>query len=136
MSDVGPPTDHNQTSTPKETLKLLYDLDALTQIPEGEFTKDIPPPLIGDFTKLASKSTPTQDWQSGPSSVSTGSRNQVDEEEDEEEEESDDEYDVRPPRSTNPRTLEERIRQELEYIDNLLEQDEEEDEQNMAVPRE
>ncbi|CAI5511206.1 unnamed protein product [Closterium sp. Naga37s-1] len=137
MPDVGPPTDHIDTSTPEETLKLLYDLDALTQIPEGEFTKDIPPPPIGEFTKPASKSTPTQDGQPGPSSVPGGSGNQVDdEEEEEEEEESDDEYDERPPRSTNPRTLEERLRRELEYIDDMLEQDEDEDEQNMAVPRE
>ncbi|CAI7790398.1 unnamed protein product [Closterium sp. NIES-53] len=134
MYDVGPPTDYNETSTPKEMFKLLYDLDALTQIPEREFTKGIPPPPIGELTKPASKSTPTQDGQPGPSSVSAGSGNQVDD--DDEEEESDDEYDERPLRSTNPRTLEERLRQELEYVDNLLEQDEEEDEQNMAVPRE
>ncbi|CAI7882721.1 unnamed protein product [Closterium sp. NIES-54] len=131
MPDVGPPTDHIETSTPEETLNLLYDLDALTQIPEGEFTKDIPPPPIGEFTKPASKSTPTQDGQPGPSSVPGGSGNQVDEEEgeeEEEEEESDDEYDERPPRSTNPRTLEERLRRELEYIDDMLEQDEDDSE--------
>ncbi|CAI5532492.1 unnamed protein product [Closterium sp. Naga37s-1] len=132
MPDVGPPTDHNPTSIPEETLKLLYDLDALTQIPEGEFTKDIPPPPIGEFTKPASTSTPTQNGQPGSSSVPPGAGNQGD---DEEEEESDGEYDERPPRSTNPRTLEERLRRELEYIDDMLEQDEEEDEQNMAVPR-
>ncbi|CAI7818062.1 unnamed protein product [Closterium sp. NIES-54] len=131
MSDVGPPTDHNPTSTSEETLKLLYDLDALTQIPEGEFIKGIPPPSIGEFTKPASKSTSTQDGQPGPSSVPAGAESQGD---DDDEEESDNEYDERPPRSTNPRTLEERLRREIEYIDDMFEQDEEEDEQNMAVP--
>ncbi|CAI5528573.1 unnamed protein product [Closterium sp. Naga37s-1] len=130
MSDVGPPTGNNPTSTPEETLKLLYGLDALTQIPEGEFTKDIPPPPIGEFT---SKSTPTQDGQRGPSSVPPDAENQGDDDDDEE---SDDEYDERPPRSTNPRTLEERLRREFEYIDDMLEQDEKEDEQDMAMPRE
>ncbi|CAI7833309.1 unnamed protein product [Closterium sp. NIES-53] len=76
-----------------------------------------------------------QDGQPGPSLVPAGSGNQVDDNDDEEEE-SDDEYGERPLRSTNPRTLEERLRRELEYIDNLLEQDEEEDKKNMAVPRE
>ncbi|CAI7741090.1 unnamed protein product [Closterium sp. NIES-53] len=132
MPGVGPPTDHIQTSTPEETLNLLYDLDALTQIPEGEFTKDIPPPPIGEFTKPASKSTPTQDRQPGPSSVPGGSGNQVYDDDDEEES---DEYDERPPRGTNLRTLEEHLRRELEYIDDMLEQDEDEDEQNMAAPR-
>ncbi|CAI7870544.1 unnamed protein product [Closterium sp. NIES-53] len=92
-SDVGPPIEHNPTSTPKETLKLLYDLDALTQIPEGEFTKDIPPPPIREFTKPASKSTLTQDGQPGPSSVPDGAENQDDDDDDVE---SDDEYDERP----------------------------------------
>ncbi|CAI5982456.1 unnamed protein product [Closterium sp. NIES-64] len=129
MPDVGTPTDHSPSSAPVETLKLLYDLDKLTQIPEGEYTKDIPNPPIGEFTK---KSTPTADGQTGPSSVPAGSENQGGDDDDE----SDDEVDDRPPRSTNPRTLEECLRREFEYIRDMLEVDEEEDNQHMAVPRE
>ncbi|CAI5976202.1 unnamed protein product [Closterium sp. NIES-64] len=132
MPDVGTPTDHSPSSAPVETLKFLYDLDKLTQIPEGEYTKDIPNPPIGEFTK---KSTPTADGQTGPSSVPAGSENQGDNDE-EDEEESDDEVDDRPPRSTNPRTLEERLRREFEYIRDMLEADEKEDDQHMSVPRE
>ncbi|CAI7884889.1 unnamed protein product [Closterium sp. NIES-53] len=89
MSDVGPPTNNNPTSNPEETLKLPYDLDARTRIPEGEFTKDIPPPSRGEFTKPASKSTPTQDGQPRTSSVPAGTGNQGD---DDDNKESDDEY--------------------------------------------
>ncbi|CAI5488238.1 unnamed protein product [Closterium sp. Naga37s-1] len=139
MSDASPSTDHSPTSTEEETLSLLYDLDKLTQIPEGEFTKDIPPLPIGEFNKKK-KQNPTRTGQPGTSSAPAGSGNQVEVEEEEdgeeEEEESDDENDERPPRSTNQRTLEERLRRELEYIDNLLEQDEDADQENLSVPRE
>ncbi|CAI5531814.1 unnamed protein product [Closterium sp. Naga37s-1] len=140
MTDARPSTDHSPTSTEEETLSLLYDLDKLTQIPEGEFTKDIPPPPIGEFNKIKEQN-PTRNGRPGTSSAPAGSGNQVevDEEEDggeEEEEESDDENDERPPRSTCQRTLEERLRRELEYIDDLLEQDEDADQENLSVPRE
>ncbi|CAI5966352.1 unnamed protein product [Closterium sp. NIES-65] len=79
----------------------------------------------------------------GTSSAPAGSGNQVevDEEEDggeeeEEEEERDDENDECPPRSTSQRTLEERLGRKLEYIDDLLEQDEDADQENLSVPRE
>ncbi|CAI5495267.1 unnamed protein product [Closterium sp. Naga37s-1] len=139
MSDASPSTDHSPTSTEEETLPLLYDLDKLTQIQEGEFTKDIPPLPIGEFNKKK-KQNSTRTGQPGTSSAPAGSGNQVEVEEEEdgeeEEEESDDENDERPPRSTNQRTLEERLRRELEYIDNLLEQDEDADQENLSVPRE
>ncbi|CAI6012149.1 unnamed protein product [Closterium sp. NIES-65] len=140
MTDARPSTDHSPTSTEEETLPLLYDLDKLTQIPEGEFTKDIPPPPIGDFNKKK-KQNPTRNGRPGTSSAPAGSGNQVEVEEEEdggeeEEEESDDENDERPPRSTSQRTLEERLRRELEYIDDLLEQDEDADQENLSVPRE
>ncbi|CAI5982297.1 unnamed protein product [Closterium sp. NIES-65] len=139
MTDARPSTDHSPTSTEEETLPLLYDLDKLTQIPEGEFTKDIPPPPIGEFNKKT-KQNLTRNGRPGTSSAPAGSGNQVEvkEEEDggeEEEEESDDENDERPPRSTSQRTLEERLRRELEYIDDLLEQDEDADQENLSVPR-
>ncbi|CAI5995836.1 unnamed protein product [Closterium sp. NIES-64] len=139
MSDASPSTDHSPTSTEEETLPLLYDLDKQTQIPEGEFTKDIPPPPIGECNKKK-KQSPTQNGQPGTSSALACSGNQVEvkEEEDgeEDEEESDDENDERPSRSTNQLTLEERLRRELEYIDNLLEQDADEDQENLLVSRE
>ncbi|CAI5941263.1 unnamed protein product [Closterium sp. NIES-64] len=141
MTDARPSTDHSPTSTEEETLPLLYDLDKLTQIPEGEFTKDIPPPPIGEFNNKK-KQNPTRNGRPRTSSAPAGSGNQVEVEEEEdggeeeEEEESDDENDERPPRSTSQRTLEERLRRELEYIDDLLEQDEDADQENLSVPRE
>ncbi|CAI5498706.1 unnamed protein product [Closterium sp. Naga37s-1] len=157
----GRPVECTTTSNPSSTLPLLYDLDALSQIPAGESTKDIPPAPIGEFTKprkstaptnageagtssvptnageAGLSSVPTNAGEAGPSSVPDGAGDQ-DEESDDASSCSDDEDedDPRPRRGAGPRTLEEKLRGERAFIEDLLDEDELEDLLNMAVPRE
>ncbi|CAI6010220.1 unnamed protein product [Closterium sp. NIES-65] len=129
------PVDHTPTSNPSSTLPLLYDLDALAQIPQGEFTKDVPPAPIGEFTKPRKTSTPTDAGEAGPSHVPDGSGDQ-DEEDYSSASDEDDEDDPRPRRGTGPRTLEEKLRGERAFIEELLDEDELEDLLHTSVPRE
>ncbi|CAI5533725.1 unnamed protein product [Closterium sp. Naga37s-1] len=110
-----------------ERLEVEAELDSL----DREFEEDRRATLRAFTTPV----TQYRLWFTNPRNLEV----EVDEEEDggeEEEEESDDENDERPPHSTSQRTLEERLRWELEYIDDLLEQDEDADQENLSVPRE
>ncbi|CAI5998142.1 unnamed protein product [Closterium sp. NIES-64] len=129
------PVDRTPTSNPSSTLPLLYDLDALAQIPQGEFTKDVPPAPIGEFTKPRKTSTPTDAGEAGPSSVPDGSGDQ-DEDDYSSASDEDDEDDPRPRRGAGPRTLEEKLRGERAFIEELLDENELEDLLHMSVPRE
>ncbi|CAI5998758.1 unnamed protein product [Closterium sp. NIES-64] len=129
------PVDRTPTSNPSSTLPLLYDLDALAQIPQGEFTKDVPPAPIGEFTKPRKTSTPTDAGEAGPSHVPDGSGDQ-DEEDYSSASDEDNEDDPRPRRGTGPRTLEEKLRGERAFIEELLDEDELEDLLHTSVPRE
>ncbi|CAI5963619.1 unnamed protein product [Closterium sp. NIES-64] len=127
--------DRTPTSNPSSTLPLLYDLDALAQIPQGEFTKDVPPAPIGEFTKPRKTSTPTDAGEAGPSSVPDGSGDQ-DEDDYSSASDEDDEDDPRPRRGAGPRTLEEKLRGERAFIEELLDENELEDLLHTSVPRE
>ncbi|CAI5947442.1 unnamed protein product [Closterium sp. NIES-64] len=129
------PVDRTPTSNPSSTLPLLYDLDALAQIPQGEFTKDVPPAPIGEFTKPRKTSTPTDAGEAGPSSVPDGSGDQ-DEDDYSSASDEDDEDDPRPRRGAGPRTLEEKLRGERAFIEELLDENELEDLLHTSVPRE
>ncbi|CAI5988902.1 unnamed protein product [Closterium sp. NIES-64] len=129
------PVDRTPTSNPSSTLPLLYDLDALAQIPQGEFTKDVPPAPIGEFTKPRKTSTPTDAGEVGPSSVPDGSGDQ-DEDDYSSASDEDDEDDPRPRRGAGPRTLEEKLRGERAFIEELLDENELEDLLHTSVPRE
>ncbi|CAI5984258.1 unnamed protein product [Closterium sp. NIES-65] len=129
------PVDRTPTSNPSSTLPLLYDLDALAQIPQGEFTKDVPPAPIGEFTKPRKTSTPTDAGEAGPSSVPDGSGDQ-DEDDYSSASDDDDEDDPRPRRGAGPRTLEEKLRGERAFIEELLDENELEDLLHTSVPRE
>ncbi|CAI6008465.1 unnamed protein product [Closterium sp. NIES-65] len=129
------PVDRTPTSNPSSTLPLLYDLDALAQIPQGEFTKDVPPAPIGEFTKPRKTSTPTDAGEAGPSSVPDGSGDQ-DEDDYSSASDEDDEDDPRPRRGAGPRTLEEKLRGECAFIEELLDENELEDLLHTSVPRE
>ncbi|CAI5980167.1 unnamed protein product [Closterium sp. NIES-64] len=129
------PVDRTPTSNPSSTLPLLYDLDALAQIPQGEFTKDVPPAPIGEFTKPRKTSTPTDEGEAGPSSVPDGSGDQ-DEDDYSSASDEDDEDDPRPRRGAGPRTLEEKLRGERAFIEELLDENELEDLLHTSVPRE
>ncbi|CAI6007574.1 unnamed protein product [Closterium sp. NIES-65] len=129
------PVDRTPTSNPSSTLPLLYDLDALAQIPQGEFTKDVPPAPIGEFTKPRKTSTPTDAGEAGPSSVLDGSGDQ-DEDDYSSASDEDDEDDPRPRRGAGPRTLEEKLRGERAFIEELLDENELEDLLHTSVPRE
>ncbi|CAI5513217.1 unnamed protein product [Closterium sp. Naga37s-1] len=111
-----------------ERLEVEAELDSL----DREFEEDRRATLRAFTTPV----TQYRLWFTNPRNLEV----EVDEEEDggeeEEEEESDDENDERSPHSTSQRTLEERLRRELEYIDDLLEQDEDADQENLSVPRE
>ncbi|CAI5992762.1 unnamed protein product [Closterium sp. NIES-64] len=102
---------------------------------EGEFTKDVPPVPIGEFTKPRKTSTLTDAGEAGPSSVPDGSGDQ-DEEYYSSASDEDDEDDPRPRRGAGPRTLEEKLRGERAFIEELLDEDEHEDLLNTSVPRE
>ncbi|CAI5953693.1 unnamed protein product [Closterium sp. NIES-65] len=129
------PLDRIPTSNPSSTLPLLYDLDALAQIPQGEFTKDVPPAPIREFMKPRKTSTPTDAGEAGPSSVPDGSGNQ-DEDDYSSASDEDDEDDPRPRRGAGPRTLEEKLRGERAFIEELLDENELEDLLHTSVPRE
>ncbi|CAI6007828.1 unnamed protein product [Closterium sp. NIES-65] len=129
------PVDRIPTSNPSSTLPLLYDLDALAQIPQGEFTKDVPPAPIREFMKPRKTSTPTDAGEAGPSSVPDGSGNQ-DEDDYSSASDEDDEDDPRPRRGAGPRTLEEKLRGERAFIEELLDENELEDLLHTSVPRE
>ncbi|CAI5963624.1 unnamed protein product [Closterium sp. NIES-64] len=129
------PVDRTPTSNPSSTLPLLYNLDALAQIPQGEFTKDVPPAPIGEFTKPRKTSTPTDAGEAGPSSVPDGSGDQ-DEDDYSSASDEDDEDDPRPRRGAGPRTLEEKLRGERAFIEELLDENELEDLLHTSVPRE
>ncbi|CAI6008895.1 unnamed protein product [Closterium sp. NIES-65] len=129
------PVDRTPTSNPSSTLPLLYDLDALAQILQGEFTKDVPPAPIGEFTKPRKTSTPTDAEEAGPSSVPDGSGDQ-DEEDYSSTSDEDEKDDPRPRRGAGPRTLEEKLRGERAFIAELLDEDELEDLLNTSVLRE
>ncbi|CAI5951239.1 unnamed protein product [Closterium sp. NIES-65] len=129
------PVDRTPTSNPSSTLPLLYDLDALAQIPQGEFTKDVTPVTIGEFTKPRKTSTPTDAGEAGPSSVPDGSGDQ-DEDDYSSTSDEDDEDDPRPRRGAGPRTLEEKLRGERAFIEELLDENELEDLLHTSVPRE
>ncbi|CAI5989975.1 unnamed protein product [Closterium sp. NIES-65] len=129
------PVDRTPTSNPSSTLPLLYDLDALAQIPQGEFTKDVPPAPIGEFTKPRKTSTPTDAGEAGPSSVPDGSGDQ-DEDDYSSASDEDDEDDPRPRRGAGSRTLEEKLRGERAFIEELLDENELEDLLHTSVPRE
>ncbi|CAI6005342.1 unnamed protein product [Closterium sp. NIES-64] len=129
------PVDRTPTSNPSSSLPLLYDLDALAQIPQGEFTKDVPPAPIGEFTKPRKTSTPTDAGEAGPSSVPDGSGDQ-DEDDYSSASDEDDEDDPRPRRGAGPRTLEEKLRGERAFIEELLDENELEDLLHTSVPRE
>ncbi|CAI5952492.1 unnamed protein product [Closterium sp. NIES-65] len=129
------PVDRTPTSNPSSNLPLLYDLDALAQIPQGDFTKDVPPAPIGEFTKPRKTSTPTDAGEAGPSHVPDGSGDQ-DEEDYSSASDEDDEDDPRPRRGTGPRTLEEKLRGERAFIEEFLDEDELEDLLHTSVPRE
>ncbi|CAI6006545.1 unnamed protein product [Closterium sp. NIES-65] len=129
------PVDRTPTSNPSSTLPLLYDLDALAQIPQGEFTKDVPPAPIGEFTKPRKTSTPTDAGEAGPSSVPDGSGD-PDEDDYSSASDEDDEDDPRPRRGAGPRTLEEKLRGERAFIEELLDENELEDLLHTSVPRE
>ncbi|CAI5944913.1 unnamed protein product [Closterium sp. NIES-65] len=129
------PVDRTPTSNPSSTLPLLYDLDAPAQIPQGEFTKDVPPAPIGEFTKPRKTSTPTDAGEAGPSSVPDGSGDQ-DEDDYSSASDEDDEDDPRPRRGAGPRTLEEKLRGERAFIEELLDENELEDLLHTSVPRE
>ncbi|CAI5514504.1 unnamed protein product [Closterium sp. Naga37s-1] len=133
----GRPVERTRTSNPSSTLPLLYDLDALAQILVGEFTNDIPPASLGEFTKPRKTSAPTNAREAGPSLVPDGVGDQDEECDDESSSsEEDDEDDPRPRRGAGPRTLEEKLRGERAFIEELLDEDELEDLLNTAVPRE
>ncbi|CAI5508629.1 unnamed protein product [Closterium sp. Naga37s-1] len=129
------PVGRTPTSNPSSTLPLLYDLDALAQIPAGEFTKDIPPAPIGEFTKSRKTSAPTGAGDAGPSSVPDESGDQ-DEEDYSSASDEDDEDDPRPRCGAGPRTLEEKLRGERAFIEELLDEDELEDLLHTSVPQE
>ncbi|CAI6007220.1 unnamed protein product [Closterium sp. NIES-65] len=126
------PVDRTPTSNPSSTLPLLYDLNALAQIPQGEFTKDVPPAPIGEFMKPRKMSTPTDAGEAGPSSVPDGSGDQ----DEEDYSSASDEDDPRPRRGAGPRTLEEKLGGERAFIEELLDEDELEDLLHSSVPRE
>ncbi|CAI5971750.1 unnamed protein product [Closterium sp. NIES-65] len=129
------PVGRTPTSNPSSTLPLLYDLDALAQIPVGEFTKDIPPAPIEEFTKSRKTSAPTGAGDAGPSSVPDESGDQ-DEEDYSSASDEDDEDDPRPRCGAGPRTLEEKLKGERAFIEELLDEDELEDLLHTSVPRE
>ncbi|CAI5508299.1 unnamed protein product [Closterium sp. Naga37s-1] len=109
-------------------LEVEAELDAL----DREFEEDRRAALRAFTTPV----TQYRLWSTNPRNLEVEVEEEEDGGEEEEEEESDDENDERPPRSTNQRTLEERLRRELEYIDDLLEQDEDADQENLSVPPE
>ncbi|CAI5951956.1 unnamed protein product [Closterium sp. NIES-64] len=142
----GRPVECTTISNPSSTLPLLYDLDALSQIPVGEFTKDIPPTPIGEFTKprkstaptnageAGTSSVPTNVGEAGPSSVPDGVGDQDEESDDASScSDDDDEDDPRPRRGAGPLTLEENLRGERAFIEDLLDEDKLEDPLNMEA---
>ncbi|CAI5490110.1 unnamed protein product [Closterium sp. Naga37s-1] len=91
-----------------------------------------PPPADVDMTDVPN---PASQGEAGPSSVPDGSGDQ-DEEDYSSASDEDDEDDPRPRRGTGPRTLEEKLRGERAFIEELLDEDELEDLLHTSVPRE
>ncbi|CAI5517938.1 unnamed protein product [Closterium sp. Naga37s-1] len=127
----GRPVKRTPTSNPSSTLPLLYDLDPNPgrRVHQGHSARAYRG--IYETTQIVGTD------EAGPSSVPDGAGDQ-DEECDDASSSSndDDEEDPRPRRGAGPRTLEEKLRGERAFIEDLLNEDELEDLLNTAVPRE